>query len=62
MKKSNDLTKILKKGHENSWVALSSNRREVLGSSESLVDLKNKIKDKNAVYMKVLSRDSNFAF
>ncbi len=62
MKKSSDLSKIIEKGQENSWVALSSDRKKVLGTSKSLIDLRNKVTDKEAVYMKVLAQDSVFAF
>jgi len=60
--KNNDLTKILKKSHENKWVALSSNRDKVLGSSAKLATLMNKVHAKDAVYMKVQPRDISFAF
>lgn len=62
MKKNTDFTKILNKSHENKWVALSEKQTEVLGVSESLVELKNKTKDTHAVYMKVLPKDVSFAF
>jgi hypothetical protein len=62
MKKNADFSKILKKSHEHKWVALSSNRDKVLGSSTDIVALRNKVKDKNAVYMKVQPSDMTFAF
>lgn len=62
MKKNTDLTKILNKSHENKWVALSANRSKVLGSSDSLITLQKKISEKGVSYMKVLPRDSSFAF
>ena len=57
-----NFTKILNKSHENKWVALSSDRSKVLGASDDLIRLKNKVNIKNAVYMKVLPTDTSFAF
>lgn len=62
MKKNTNLSKILTKAHENKWVALSPNRTKVLGSASTLIILKGKVQEKNAVYMKVLPSDTNFAF
>ena len=62
MKKNADLSKILNKSHENKWVALSPDRYKVLGSSNDLVELKNKVKNEDAVYMKVQPSDISFAF
>ena len=62
MKINVDLSKILTKSHEKMWVALSPNRSKVLGYSASLVELKNKLTTKDVVYMKVLPRDTSFAF
>lgn len=59
---NNNLTKILNKSYEGKWVALSSDRRKVLGSANKLVELKNKVSKKDALYMKVLSSDTSFAF
>ena len=58
-----NLTTVLKKEHEKKWVALSSDRREVISSNENLVELRNEIGDrKDVVYMKVLSSEMEFAF
>jgi hypothetical protein len=62
MKKNADFTKILTKSHEKKWVALSPNRSKILGSSANLVKLTNKVNDKDAIYMKVLSSDTSFHF
>jgi hypothetical protein len=62
MKINQNLNKILNKSHEKKWVALSSNRSKVLGYSSDLVELKNKINNRDAVYMKVLARDTSFIF
>ena len=62
MKINTNLSKILNKSHEKKWVALSHNRSKVLGYSDNLLELKNKVNDKNVIYMKVLSSDTSFAF
>jgi hypothetical protein len=62
MEKNSDFTKILNKSHENKWVALSPDRYTVLGSSDNLVELKDKVNNKDAVYMKVQPSDVSFAF
>ena len=62
MKVNRNLNKILNKSHEKKWVALSPNRSKVLGYSNNLVKLKNKVNKKNAIYMKVLPSDTSFAF
>jgi len=62
MKKNTNLSKILNKTHENKWVALSPNRSKVLGFSSSLIELRNKVDNKDALYMKVLPSDASFAF
>ncbi|MES3031920.1 MAG: hypothetical protein V4699_01610 [Patescibacteria group bacterium] len=61
MKKNSDFTKILKP-YPNKWVALSPSREKVLGSATSLVELRNKIENKDALFMKVLPHDASFAF
>ena len=62
MKINQNLDRILNKSHEKKWVALSPNRSKILGFSSNLVELKNEVNNKNAVYMKVLSSDTSFAF
>ena len=62
MKINANLSKVLDKSHERKWVALSPDRSKVLGSSTNLIELKDKVNDKNAIYMKVLPRDTSFAF
>ncbi|MBI5139454.1 hypothetical protein HZA26_02495 [Candidatus Nomurabacteria bacterium] len=62
MKKNANFTKILNKSHENKWVALSPDRYKVLGSSDNLVELKDKVNNRDAVYMKVQPSDISFAF
>ena len=62
MKINVDFSKILDKSHEKKWVALSPDRSKVLGSSFNLIELKNTISEKKAIYMKVLPRDASFAF
>lgn len=62
MKINANLSKVLDKSHEKKWVALSPDRSEVLGSSSNLIELKNKVNNKDALYMKVLAADTTFAF
>jgi hypothetical protein len=62
MKINLDLSKILNKSHERMWVALSPDRAKVLDYSNNLLELKNKLKTKDVVYMKVLPSDTSFAF
>ena len=62
MKINENLSKILDKSHEKKWVALSPDRSKVLGSSMNLVELKNKVNNKEVLYMKVLSSDTSFVF
>lgn len=62
MRKNTDLTKILNKSHENKWVALSPDQTRVVDSAVSLMDLKDKVKDKEVIYMKMLPSDTEFAF
>ncbi len=62
MKNNTDLTKILKKNHENKWVALSEDREKVVDYSETLTELQGKVGNKKVIYMKVLPSDVSFAF
>ena len=64
MKINADLTKILGKVHETKWVALTKNRRTLIDSADSLTELREKLgrKKNDAVYMKVLPSDMEFAF
>jgi len=62
MKKNTDLTKILNKIHQDKWVALTPNREKVVGYSDSLVDLKEKIGDKEVTYVKTRPSGVKFAF
>jgi len=62
MKKNTDFSTILNKAHENKWVALSADRTKLLDSADTLRELRKRIKDTTAVYMKVLPSDMSFAF
>jgi hypothetical protein len=58
---NNNLSKILKKEHEGKWVAVSPDYKKVIGYSNTLKELTNKIKTE-VVYTKVLPSDTIFAF
>lgn len=62
MLKNNDLSKILKKQHENQWVALSKDCRKVVGFSSSLISLEKKVGTKKVIYMKAPPSGVIFAF
>lgn len=62
MKKNSDFTKILKKEHEEKWVALSENHDKVIDFSEKLADLTKRIGDRDVTYMRVLRSDTEYAF
>lgn len=64
MKVNTDLTKVIGKEQEKKWVALSKDRRQLIGSSDSLSALREKLGSRmdNVIYMKVLSSDTEFAF
>ncbi len=64
MKINANLTKILKKIHEEKWVALSKVRTKVLDFDVSLVKLAERVEKKNRdyVYMKVLRSDTEYCF
>lgn len=52
------------KENEEKWVALSQDRRTLIDSAESLVELRNRLGDRknDFTYMKVLRSDMEFAF
>ena len=63
MEINTDLSKVLKREHEEKWVALSEDRSEVIDYAETLADLSERLGDReDVVYMKVLARDAEFAF
>ena len=62
MKMNNDFTKILKKIHENKWVAFNPSKTKIVDYSENLVDLNKKVGDKDVVFMKVPPSNSVYAF
>jgi hypothetical protein len=59
-----DLTKVLKKEHEEKWVALNKEQTKVIDYSSALSELRNRIGEKNreVVYMKVPRSDTIYAF
>lgn len=64
MRKNADFTKVLKRGHERKWVALSKDRHSIIDSAADLPQLREKLgkKKDDVVYMKVLPSDIEFAF
>jgi hypothetical protein len=62
MENITDLTKIIKKEHENKWVAVSKDYKKVLGFSEDLLDLRNRIDSIEAVYLKIPEFGRRYAF
>ena len=64
MKKNSDFTKIIKKEHEENWIALNEDHSQVIDYDKDLATLRDKLgykKDK-ATYMKVLRSDTQYAF
>lgn len=63
MKLNNDLTKILKKEHEEKWVALSKDQTSVVDYAERLSQLRERVGEQAEVtYMKVLASDTVYGF
>ncbi len=59
-----NLTKVLKKIHEEKWVALSKDQRKVIDFDPSLMELTKRLgkHENNYVYMKVLRSDMEYCF
>ena len=64
MKLNADFTKILGAEHEEKWVALSKDHRQVVDFDISLPELRDRLGEKksNYVYMKVLRSDMEYCF
>ena len=62
MKVNTDLRKVLKKEHQEKWVALTKSQNKVVGYSARLADLTKKMGKKDVVYLKVLRSDTEYAF
>ncbi len=62
MKDVIDLTKVLTPDLEHKWVALSEDYKQVVDSSENLVELKQRVGTDNVVYMKVPASGVSYAF
>lgn len=52
---------LIKKIHENKWVAISIDYKKLLGYSESLMGLRKKIGQVKAIVMHVLPADVGYA-
>jgi len=64
MKTNANLTKVLKKVHEEKWVALSSDHSRVIDFDKNLPALTKRMDKKRGrhVYMKVLRSDMEYCF
>jgi hypothetical protein len=62
MQKNSNLSNIIKKEHEGKWIALSPAYDTVVDFSDSLIQLTQKMGEKDVVYMKALASDIHFAF
>ena len=64
MKRNTDFTKLIRKEHENKWVALNQSQDKVLDCDEQLAPLVKKMKSRadKPVYMKVPPFDAQLAF
>lgn len=62
MNKNNDFTKVIKKIHENKWIALTPDHSKIVAYSTKLASLEKNIGNKKVVYMKVPNSGVKFAF
>lgn len=64
MKVNANLTKVLKKIHEEKWVALSRGQRKVIDFDADLLELRERLgkKRNNYTYMRVLRSDMEYCF
>ena len=64
MKVNSNLTKVLKKEHEEKWVALSRDHRKVIDFDKNLPHLRERLGEKRNeyMYMKVLRSDMEYCF
>ena len=62
MEKNHNFTKILKKIHQNKWVAFTLDHKKIVAYSPSLISLEKEIGKKKVVYMKVPVSNTLFAF
>ena len=52
-----DFSKLLKP-YANKWVALSNDRKKVLGDGNTLKEVAQKMRSKDGIFLKVFPRDS----
>ena len=62
MKKSIDISKVVKLEHENKWVALSKDYKKLVSFDDNLLNLKRKVGETDVVYMKVPPGDAYLTF
>lgn len=58
IKEKNYNLKDLLKPYANKWVALSSDRKKVIGKGDELKEVAAKVKSKNVIFLKVFPTDS----
>lgn len=61
MIKKINVSRILKKTHENKWIALSRDYKKVVDFSRDLTALNKRIGNKDVIFMRVLPKDLIFA-
>ncbi len=62
MKNGIDLSTVLKREHENKWVALSDDYKKVIDFSDNLEHLTERVGVENVVYIKVPIFGISYAF
>ena len=62
MKTSPNFSKLIKSEHEQKWVAISKDHKEIVSYDASLVKLKRTVGIKDVVYMKVPSANVFLSF
>lgn len=59
---SNDFTKVLTKDHEDKWVAFSPDYKKVVDFSADLIELRKRIGNKDAVYLKIPESGRSYVY
>lgn len=62
MKINSDFRKIIKRDHENKWVAFNKSQTKIIDYSESLLTLEKKVGKREVIYFKVPSSKTVYAF
>jgi hypothetical protein len=61
-KQTKEYFKELRKEHEGKWIAISSDYKRIVGFSDTLKDLKNKVKDNGVIFSKALAPEVSYSF